>query len=52
MRHKKIMIQGTGSSTGKSVIVAGLARIFYKDGNKVAPYKSQNMALNSYIDGD
>lgn len=52
MRHKKIMIQGTGSSTGKSVIVAGLARIFYKDGNKVAPYKSQNMALNSYIDRD
>ncbi len=52
MRHKKIMIQGTGSSTGKSVIVAGLARIFYKDGNKVAPYKSQNMALNSYIDED
>jgi adenosylcobyric acid synthase len=52
MRHKKIMIQGTGSSTGKSVIAAGLARIFYKDGNKVAPYKSQNMALNSYIDRD
>jgi len=52
MKHRKIMIQGTGSSTGKSVIVAGLARIFYKDGNKVAPYKSQNMALNSYIDKD
>ena len=52
MIHKKIMIQGTGSSTGKSVIVAGLGRIFYKDGYLVAPYKSQNMALNSYIDCD
>ncbi|RUA07597.1 MAG: cobyric acid synthase, partial [Fusobacteria bacterium] len=52
MKHKKIMIQGTGSSTGKSVIVAGIGRIFYKDGYSVAPFKSQNMALNSYIDID
>ncbi len=50
--HKNIMIQGTGSSTGKSVIVAGLGRIFYKDGYKVSPFKSQNMALNSFIDID
>jgi len=50
--HKKIMIQGTGSSVGKSLITAGLCRIFYKDGYSVAPYKSQNMALNSFVDID
>ena len=50
--HKKLMVQGTGSSVGKSLITAGLCRIFYKDGYKVAPYKSQNMALNSYVDID
>ncbi len=50
--HKKIMVQGTGSSVGKSLITAGLCRIFYKDGYTVAPYKSQNMALNSFVDID
>lgn len=50
--HRKIMVQGTGSSVGKSLITAGLCRIFYKDGYSVAPYKSQNMALNSFVDID
>lgn len=46
---KSIMIQGTMSNVGKSLVVAGLCRIFKEDGHKVAPFKSQNMALNSYI---
>ncbi|MGE7021858.1 cobyric acid synthase [Solibacillus cecembensis] len=46
---KAIMIQGTSSDVGKSVICTALCRIFANDGFKVAPFKSQNMALNSYI---
>ena len=51
MIHMKgnIMIQGTMSNVGKSLFTAGLLRVLVQDGFSAAPFKSQNMALNSYI---
>lgn len=49
---KSIMIQGTMSNAGKSLVTAGICRILKQDGYKVAPFKSQNMALNSFITED
>lgn len=52
MTAKALMIQGTASDVGKSMICTAFCRIFSNNGIKVAPFKSQNMALNSFVTVD
>ncbi len=51
-RARALMLQGTGSHVGKTLLAAALCRAFREAGHDVAPFKAQNMALNAYVTRD
>lgn len=51
-KAKSVMLMGTASHVGKSILTTALARIFYRRGIRTVPFKAQNMALNSFVTRD